>query len=114
MLARVTCMQTNIPGEFDRFNSLFFLCWEFVTCSRKISLPLTRLQIAGRLSKSVNKLAEEVEVSAATYEEISGKPSHNNEATTIHERLLRANTKDYGNYNPAPALVRPPFKLIPN
>lgn len=68
MLARVTCMQTNIPREFDRFNSLFFLCWEFVTCSRKISLPLTRLQIAGRRCKSVNKLAEEVEVSAATYE----------------------------------------------
>lgn len=68
MLARVTCMQTNIPREFDRFNSLFFLCWEFVTCSRKISLPLTRLQIAGRRPKSVNKLAEEVEVSAATYE----------------------------------------------
>ncbi|KAJ6906179.1 protein CASPARIANRIP INTEGRITY FACTOR 1-like [Populus alba x Populus x berolinensis] len=79
-----------------------------------ISASFLSTSIAGRLSKSVNKLAEEVEVSAATYEETSSKPSHNNEATTIHERLLRANTKDYGNYNPAPALVRPPFKLIPN
>ncbi|GMP37855.1 hypothetical protein CsSME_00009356 [Camellia sinensis var. sinensis] len=35
-------------------------------------------------------------------------------AIIIHERLLRANTKDYGNYDPAPALVKPPFKLIPN
>lgn len=34
--------------------------------------------------------------------------------TNIHERLLRANTKDYGKYDPAPALVKPPFKLIPN
>lgn len=36
------------------------------------------------------------------------------EAMTIPERLLRVNTKDYGRYDPAPALVRPPFKLIPN
>lgn len=38
---------------------------------------------------------------------------HEDEAT-IHERVLRANTRDYGRYNPAPALVKPPFKLIPN
>lgn len=36
------------------------------------------------------------------------------ETNIIHGRLLRANTKDYGRYDPAPALVRPPFKLIPN
>ncbi|XP_024464219.1 protein CASPARIAN STRIP INTEGRITY FACTOR 1 isoform X2 [Populus trichocarpa] len=72
-----------------------------------ISASFLSTSFAGRRSKSVNKLAEEVE-------EISSKPSHNNEATTIHERLLKANTKDYGNYKPAPALVRPPFKLIPN
>ncbi|KAI3695502.1 hypothetical protein L1987_78499 [Smallanthus sonchifolius] len=32
----------------------------------------------------------------------------------IHERLLRANTKDYGRPDPAPTYVKPPFKLIPN
>ncbi|GMP37854.1 hypothetical protein CsSME_00009355 [Camellia sinensis var. sinensis] len=32
----------------------------------------------------------------------------------IHKRLLIANTKDYGNYDPVPALVKPPFKLIPH
>ncbi|CAD5318649.1 hypothetical protein ISN44_As02g010090 [Arabidopsis suecica] len=31
-----------------------------------------------------------------------------------HERLLRMNTKDYGNNSPSPRLERPPFKLIPN
>ncbi|KAK1439874.1 hypothetical protein QVD17_05697 [Tagetes erecta] len=32
----------------------------------------------------------------------------------IHERLLRANTRDYGRSDPAPTFVKPPFKLIPN
>nr|XP_043618654.1 protein CASPARIAN STRIP INTEGRITY FACTOR 2-like [Erigeron canadensis] len=32
----------------------------------------------------------------------------------IHERLLRANTKDYGRPDPTPTFVKPPFKLIPN
>ncbi|KAJ9561013.1 hypothetical protein OSB04_006173 [Centaurea solstitialis] len=32
----------------------------------------------------------------------------------VHERLLRANTKDYGRPDPAPTFVKPPFKLIPN
>ncbi|XP_073148921.1 protein CASPARIAN STRIP INTEGRITY FACTOR 2-like [Henckelia pumila] len=32
-----------------------------------------------------------------------------------HKRLLLdVNTKDYGSYDPAPAFVKPPFKLIPN
>ena len=34
--------------------------------------------------------------------------------SVVHERLLKANTKDYGRYDPTPGLVRPPFKLIPN
>ncbi|CAL1384918.1 unnamed protein product [Linum trigynum] len=32
----------------------------------------------------------------------------------IHERLLKANTRDYGRYDPTPTLSIPPFKLIPN
>ncbi|KAJ8767137.1 hypothetical protein K2173_013534 [Erythroxylum novogranatense] len=34
--------------------------------------------------------------------------------TTVHERFLRVSTKDYGEYDSAPTVVRPPFKLIPN
>ncbi|KAG5239000.1 protein CASPARIAN STRIP INTEGRITY FACTOR [Salix suchowensis] len=68
-----------------------------------ISASFLSTSFAGRRSKFVKKLAEE-----------AGKASHSNEETSIHERLLKVNTKDYGNYNPAPALVRPPFKLIPN
>ncbi|KAL2231633.1 uncharacterized protein LOC105172980 [Sesamum indicum] len=32
----------------------------------------------------------------------------------IQERVLRVETNDYGRYDPAPALVKPRFKLIPN
>ncbi|KAJ6310711.1 hypothetical protein OIU76_015430 [Salix suchowensis] len=80
-----------------------------------ISASFLSTSFAGRRSKFVKKLAEEAEaINAATCEETSSKASHSNEETSIHERLLKVNTKDYGNYNPAPALVRPPFKLIPN
>ncbi|KAG6711701.1 hypothetical protein I3842_05G068200 [Carya illinoinensis] len=43
-----------------------------------------------------------------------GIPHEDLDIISVHERLLRANTKDYGKYDPAPALVKPPFKLIPN
>ncbi|OMO74356.1 hypothetical protein CCACVL1_16801 [Corchorus capsularis] len=66
----------------------------------------TAMSTAGGRSKFVNKLAEEV-VDAAF--EDGGE-----ELGVVHERLLRANTKDYGRYDPSPALVKPPFKLIPN
>ncbi|CAI0377488.1 unnamed protein product [Linum tenue] len=36
------------------------------------------------------------------------------EDEVVHERLLRANTRDYGRYDPTPTLSKPPFKLIPN
>lgn len=39
---------------------------------------------------------------------------HDEEVSEIHERLLKVNTKDYGRYDPTPALSKPPFKLIPN
>ncbi|KAL0412471.1 UNVERIFIED_CONTAM: hypothetical protein Sradi_1448800, partial [Sesamum radiatum] len=32
----------------------------------------------------------------------------------IHERVLTVATNDYERYDPAPALVKPRFKLIPN
>ncbi|XVE49007.1 hypothetical protein DITRI_Ditri01bG0047300 [Diplodiscus trichospermus] len=71
-----------------------------------VSAFLLSSSLAGRPSKFVNMLAEEVDVA---FEDEEG-----DEATAVHERLLRANTKDYGKYDPSPALVKPPFKLIPN
>ncbi|MED6179688.1 hypothetical protein PIB30_003013 [Stylosanthes scabra] len=36
------------------------------------------------------------------------------EVNIIHERVLRANTRDYGSYNPTPKLSKPRSKRIPN
>ncbi|XP_077242753.1 protein CASPARIAN STRIP INTEGRITY FACTOR 1-like isoform X2 [Tasmannia lanceolata] len=47
-------------------------------------------------------------------QEISEKPMNNEKSTHVHERILKVHTKDYDNYDPAPALGKPPFKLIPN
>ncbi|XP_050231341.1 protein CASPARIAN STRIP INTEGRITY FACTOR 1-like [Mercurialis annua] len=85
----------------NKFSLLFLL----------ISASFISTSFAGRRSKFAEKLAIQVD---DAYEENSSKPSHNEEAEIVRERVLRANTKDYGNYDPAPALVRPPFKLIPN
>ncbi|ESR36611.1 protein CASPARIAN STRIP INTEGRITY FACTOR 1 [Citrus sinensis] len=74
-----------------------------------ISASLLSTSLADRgISKSVSKLAEGVD---STFEE---KPLQEEEMSMIHERLLKANTQDYGRYDPSPALVKPPFKLIPN
>ncbi|KAJ8763463.1 hypothetical protein K2173_002346 [Erythroxylum novogranatense] len=62
---------------------------------------------AGGRFKLTNNLVEEGD------EELAVELSEDG-VTTVHERLLRANTKDYGKYDSAPALVKPPFKLIPN
>ncbi|XP_059651145.1 protein CASPARIAN STRIP INTEGRITY FACTOR 1-like [Cornus florida] len=78
-----------------------------------ISASLLSTSLAGRQSKFVSKLANEM---GEAHEEKASEEQLNHEEmiTTIHERLLRVNTKDYGKYDPAPALVKPPFKLIPN
>ncbi|XP_058088815.1 protein CASPARIAN STRIP INTEGRITY FACTOR 1-like [Magnolia sinica] len=36
------------------------------------------------------------------------------EGRAINKRILKVHTKDYETYDPAPALDKPPFKLIPN
>ncbi|KAJ4827491.1 hypothetical protein Tsubulata_006838 [Turnera subulata] len=78
-----------------------------------VAFPSTSL--AGRSSEFLNKQAEGVDATTTFKEDVASKPSQDDEVTSdIHERVLRANTRDYGNYNPSPALVRPPFKLIPN
>ncbi|OAY37309.1 protein CASPARIAN STRIP INTEGRITY FACTOR 1 [Manihot esculenta] len=92
-------------GAFMFLNKFTLL---FLIASTALSSP----SFAGRRSKFLDKLANQVD--ASNYEELSSKTSDQDEASIIHERVLRANTKDYGNYDPAPALVKPPFKLIPN
>ncbi|GMI74501.1 Casparian strip integrity factor 1 [Hibiscus trionum] len=70
-----------------------------------VSALLLSTSMAGRHSKFVNRLAEE---------EVGGAFEESGEGEAIQERLLRVNNKDYGKYDPTPALVKPPFKLIPN
>ncbi|XP_030450685.1 protein CASPARIAN STRIP INTEGRITY FACTOR 1-like isoform X2 [Syzygium oleosum] len=72
-----------------------------------LSASLLSTSLAGRRYKIMSRLAEEVNPNAVTYED-------EDEATAVHERILKVNTDDYGKYDPSPALVRPPFKLIPN
>ncbi|XP_012067223.1 protein CASPARIAN STRIP INTEGRITY FACTOR 1 [Jatropha curcas] len=85
----------------------FMLLKNFCLVFLLLSASFLSTSFAGRRSKFVDKSAYQIDT---TYEESSNK----DEASMFHERVLRANTKDYGNYDPAPSLVRPPFKLIPN
>ncbi|KAG5624955.1 hypothetical protein H5410_010173 [Solanum commersonii] len=73
--------------------SLFFLL---------ISASLFSTSFAGRQSSFLSNFDQE-ELSATHEEE-----------QLRHERVLKMNTKDYGRYDPTPALSKPPFKLIPN
>ncbi|WCJ40939.1 hypothetical protein M5689_021834 [Euphorbia peplus] len=72
-----------------------------------ISTLLSLSTFAGRPTKFVHN-----QHSDSTHQEVS--KANMEEEGMINERMLRANNRDYGNYDPAPALVRPPFKLIPN
>ncbi|TKY68095.1 hypothetical protein E2542_SST04328 [Spatholobus suberectus] len=76
-----------------------------------ISGSLLSTSFAGRRSKSIRSFVKHVN---AIQEGTPRKPLNKAEVRTINERLLRANTKDYGRYDPTPSLSKPPFKLIPN
>ncbi|XP_054788003.1 protein CASPARIAN STRIP INTEGRITY FACTOR 1-like [Prosopis cineraria] len=69
-----------------------------------ISVSLFTATFAGRRTKFVSKLVADVDVQEKGKEEES----------VIHERVLRANARDYGRYDPSPTLSKPPSKLIPN
>ncbi|KAL9231662.1 hypothetical protein vseg_006859 [Gypsophila vaccaria] len=77
-----------------------------------ICVLLVSTSSAGRGSKfiSMRRLNEELK---GSNEEVSTKHDEIDEVT-IHERLLRATTQDYGRYDPSPSLHRPRHKLIPN
>lgn len=68
---------------------------------------------AGRQSKSLNNNSANQQLGGA-YEDPSLKADDAEETVTVHERLLRVNTHDYGRYDPSPALHKPRYKLIPN
>ncbi|XP_010548068.1 PREDICTED: uncharacterized protein LOC104819621 [Tarenaya hassleriana] len=72
-----------------------------------VSASAFSLSFAGRPTMSIHKPIEETESLTYRHQEVDDE-------TSIHERLLRMNTRDYGSYSPSPRLVRPPFKLIPN
>ncbi|KAL3843433.1 hypothetical protein ACJIZ3_000836 [Penstemon smallii] len=75
-----------------------------------ISAAIFATTFAGRLFKSV-----EPKDTSLTYKKLeSWEQLRHAEASEIHERLLKVKTNDYGRYDPAPAFVKPPFKLIPN
>ena len=74
-----------------------------------ITASLLSTSFAGRVSRSLSNF--EQEPLGAIHEE---QLLHDEEVSEIHERLLKVNTKDYGRYDPTPALSKPPFKLIPN
>ncbi|XP_073029813.1 protein CASPARIAN STRIP INTEGRITY FACTOR 1-like [Primulina eburnea] len=69
-----------------------------------LSAALFSTSLAGRLCKS----EESKKVSTTDDEEMESWGQLRN------ERILKVKTNDYGKYDPAPALVKPPFKLIPN
>ncbi|KAI8554234.1 hypothetical protein RHMOL_Rhmol05G0082500 [Rhododendron molle] len=76
-----------------------------------VSVSIISTSSSGR--ELVNNLIKDI---VTTREELSAKMQlqHKEEAYTVHERLLRVNTRDYGTYDPAPEFEKPPFKRIPN
>ncbi|KAL1810907.1 hypothetical protein ACET3Z_020972 [Daucus carota] len=92
-------------------SSFMFLkkCWILFLIISAASLSSTCS--AGRQLRSLNKL--EKEAMTSTYKGHQHM-QQGEEISFVHGRLLRVNTKDYGNYDPAPTFVKPPFKLIPN
>ncbi|KAL7118727.1 hypothetical protein ABFS83_02G020500 [Erythranthe nasuta] len=71
-----------------------------------VSATLVSTSFAGRVQKST--VSKEVSTTHEVRE--SWEPLRSG----IHERVLKVKTNDYGSYDPAPAFVKPPFKLIPN
>ncbi|XP_010940119.1 protein CASPARIAN STRIP INTEGRITY FACTOR 1-like [Elaeis guineensis] len=66
---------------------------------------------AGGQRRVFNKYAVHVE---SMMKDSAKKVVHSKQAFVAHSRVLKANTNDYGNYDPSPSLSKPPFKLIPN
>ncbi|KAL0454158.1 UNVERIFIED_CONTAM: hypothetical protein Slati_0755000 [Sesamum latifolium] len=86
------------------------------------SAAIFSTSFAVRLSKSLDN--PELKEIATTYNHDFKFESRDNDELElwkqrrhddeIQERVLRVEINDYGRYDPAPALVKPRFKLIPN
>ncbi|XP_014493411.1 protein CASPARIAN STRIP INTEGRITY FACTOR 1 [Vigna radiata var. radiata] len=83
----------------------------FILLFLLISASFLSPSFAARRSKDISNFTKDVN---AIQEGTPRKALNKEEVRSIHERLLRANTKDYGRYDPSPSLSKPPFKLIPN
>ncbi|KAK8625036.1 hypothetical protein V6N13_089916 [Hibiscus sabdariffa] len=70
-----------------------------------VSAFLTSTSMAGRRPKFTNMSGEIFD---------AGFQEGGEEKIAVHERVVRENTRDYGKYDPPPALVKPPSKPIPN
>ncbi|XP_027112216.1 protein CASPARIAN STRIP INTEGRITY FACTOR 1-like [Coffea arabica] len=77
-----------------------------------VSASLLSASSAGRHSRFASNSKKVA--GAGGREEVQKEHLSHEEVMEVHERLLKVNTKDYGRYDPSPALGKPPFKLIPN
>ncbi|XP_068636483.1 protein CASPARIAN STRIP INTEGRITY FACTOR 1-like [Aristolochia californica] len=75
------------------------------------SACLVSTSLAGRNSRFLDAHATDIGKKPV---EASTKSSHHGKSSRASERMLKVHTKDYASYDPSPALVKPPFKLIPN
>ncbi|GAU36221.1 hypothetical protein TSUD_363760 [Trifolium subterraneum] len=89
----------------------FMFLKKFTLLFLLISCSLLATSFAGRASNFIKISYEDVN---AVQEVTTRREMNEEEVNSIHERLLRANTKDYGRYDPSPTFSKPPFKLIPN
>ncbi|KAL5062270.1 hypothetical protein RYX36_024007 [Vicia faba] len=89
----------------------FMFLKKFTLLFLLISGSLLSTSFAGRASKFMRITDEDMN---AVNEVSTMKAIDEEEVSIIHERLLRANTKDYGRYDPTPTFSKPPYKLIPN
>ncbi|KAL1834960.1 hypothetical protein ACET3Z_004611 [Daucus carota] len=99
-----TSIKQKLPALVSEILSGFFI----LSSSRSVisaSLLSTAYTDAGQgLPKYVN------------FEKKKSVEAHTNDQTriSIHKRLLRVKTNDYGSYDPAPTFHKPKFKQIPN
>ncbi|XP_039143664.1 protein CASPARIAN STRIP INTEGRITY FACTOR 1-like [Dioscorea cayenensis subsp. rotundata] len=80
-----------------------------------ISASLFSASFAGEHRKLLHRSAPTLFANAFKHEYSSRKFRDEEQQILLpRSRILVVKTNDYGNYEPTPALTKPPFKLIPN
>ncbi|KAH7658810.1 hypothetical protein IHE45_17G114100 [Dioscorea alata] len=81
-----------------------------------MSASLFSASFAGEHRKLLHRSAPTLFANAFKHEYSSRKFGGDEEQQIRlpRSRILVVKTNDYGNYEPTPALTKPPFKLIPN